>query len=361
MPALNLPSPVTIPPLDSPDSLLGNLTNDGFLRFLFGNGQGTRIISAGLPINIETFISNLNRFGVTNNNRFMVMIDGPGFKDEIIGVSTGTGPLLNPVGVLSANVVNLANVASSSNAHERLGILCNEASFPEVALSTNKLTTTPSMQESIAQYLDFAENSTFELKFINTSSMFERSYFEAWMNTVANPQTGIANYYDEYAKPFSISVLKLPRNAESPPIQLNQKFDGLYGEKSTRLVNGQDSAGIKNVLTGIIYGVKYMECYPTKVSSLELSNQATAITETTVTFAYKYFRSPANVPFLDDSGSSLDQNYSSHLQNLLDIINNKQGKISYDPIQNSWDRLANTVNGVVNAATNVSARIQQIF
>lgn len=358
MPALNLPSPVTIPPLDSPDSLLGNLTNDGFLRFLFGNGQGTRIISGGLPINIETFISNLNRFGVTNNNRFMVMIDGPGFKDEIIS-PVGLQLLTNPVGVLSAKLVNLA--ARSSNAHERLGILCNEASFPEVALSTNKLTTTPSMQESIAQYLDFAENSTFELKFINTSSMFERSYFEAWMNTVANPQTGIANYYDEYAKPFSISVLKLPRNAESPAIQFNQKFDGLYGEKLTRLVNGQDSAGTKNVLAGIIYGVKYMECYPTKVSSLELSNQATAITETTVTFAYKYFRSPANVPFLDDSGSVLDQNYSSHLQNLLYIINNKQGKISYDPIQNSWDRLANTVNGVVNAATNVSARIQQIF
>lgn len=349
MPALNLPSPVTIPPLDSPDSLLGNLTNDGFLRFLFGNGQGTRIISGGLPINIETFISNLNRFGVTNNNRFMVMIDGPGFKDA---------------DALSASPVTLPPrflVANSSNAHERLAILCNEASFPEVALSTNKLTTTPSMQESIAQYLDFAENSTFELKFINTSSMFERSYFEAWMNTVANPQTGIANYYDEYAKPFSISVLKLPRNAESPAIQFNPKFDGLYGEKLTRLVNGQDSAGTKNVLAGIIYGVKYMECYPTKVSSLELSNQATAITETTVTFAYKYFRSPANVPFLDDSGSVLDQNYSSHLQNLLDIINNKQGKISYDPIQNSWDRLANTVNGVVNAATNVSARIQQIF
>jgi len=360
MPALNLPSPVTIPPLDSPDSLLGNLTNDGFLRFLFGNGQGTRIISAGLPINIETFISNLNRFGVTNNNRFMVMIDGPGFKNAlaspVILSITGT-PAIAPVLVAPVLVAN----ANSSNAHERLAILCNEASFPEVALSTNKLTTTPSMQESIAQYLDFAENSTFELKFINTSSMFERSYFEAWMNTVANPQTGIANYYDEYAKPFSISVLKLPRNAESPAIQFNQKFDGLYGEKFTRLVNGQDSAGIKNVLAGIIYGVKYMECYPTKVSSLELSNQATAITETTVTFAYKYFRSPANVPFLDDSGSVLDQNYSSHLQNLLDIINNKQGKISYDPIQNSWDRLANTVNGVVNAATNVSARIQQIF
>lgn len=364
--------PEAILPSSSQDSPSG--TNIDFFRLLFGSGDGTRIVTGdGVPLSVESFFQNVNRYGSTFSNRFLVLIDGPGFVEVPGLLQSITEKVLEPFtniansvraiggdGGLNVNDVVGASLVSNDlnparqslfDSYERLSILCNSASFPKTDIISKKLEIIPSMQENVAQYRDFSGNSTFTLKFYNSSSMFERNYFESWMNTVVNIKNGIANYYDEYAKPFSISVLKMPRNAPGPSI-----INNLYGERKVNVINGSGGS----TMSGYIYGIKYMECYPTSINLVDFSNSKDPqATETEVTFAYKYYLSPSNIGFMN-SRINQQSNYNDYLKVLKNLINNK-GKVSYDPQVNNTDRLANSINGFVNRATNVTAAIRQIY
>lgn len=360
---INLPSPIVNSSNDAQLRAGANRETIDFLRLLIGSGRGTRILNQdGSPLSVETFFQNVNKYGNTFSNRFFVLIDGPGFVPFVetgIGniipneISSGVRPLLNaiqpPININSNPNLHTSSQGSYS-AYERLSVLCNSASFPKADIATSKLEIIPSMQENIAQYRNFSDNSTFTMKFYNSSSMFERNYFESWMNTVVNMKNGIANYYDEYAKRFSVSVIKLPRNSFGPTITNN-----LSGEKKVRVENGMGS----DTMSGFLYGVKYMECYPTSINNIEFSYGQSALTETEITFSYKYYLSPSNIKFLNSSIYPSSP-YKDYLKVLNDLINNK-GKVSYDPQMNNTDRIANTINGTVNSVTNVVAAIQQIY
>lgn len=360
---INLPGPIiNSNSSDSAGSVNGNID---LIRLLIGNGNETRILDAnGGVLSIESFFQNINRYGNTFSNKFFVLIDGPGFVNSpspLNSIQKYTnlsefGEFLPAVGGIAGGIegqqINTINSrpVTDSDSYSRLSVLCNSASFPKTDIASSKLELIPSMQESVAQYRNFAENSTFTLKFYNSSSMFERNYFESWMNTVVNMKTGIANYYDEYAKPFSISVLKLPRNSFGPDVVQN-----LFGKKTVRVENGMGGSS----MDGYIYGVKYMECYPISINNVEFSYGQSALTETEITFAYKYYLSPSNIKFLN-SEINPSSSYQQYLSVLSQIINNK-GKVSYDPQNNNTDRLASAINGTVNRVTNVVAAIQQIY
>lgn len=364
MPFIDLPSPVSLVPLDTPQSILGQAAaNNDFLRFLFGNGQGTRIVNPdGVPVPLEMFYQNLNEYGVTLSNKFFVLINGPGITPRIIGDRNFLTPIFGSIPAAqqldSALNVVLPN-PSQKDITERLAILCNAASFPKINITSSKLELIPSMQENIARYMNFSENSTFSLKFFNTSSMYERRYFEGWMNTVVNIKTGLSNFYSEYAKPFDIAVLKMPANGASMSVGdsgYKPSFGtNLYEQRVTPVKNGQGN----DFLTGFIYGVKYMECYPIEVSSVDFGYGNSNVTETTVTFSYKYFESPTNQAF-SQKPTSPDASYQQYTETLKSLIL-EPGKVAYNPQQNPADNLANAVNGAVNAATNIAGRIRQIF
>ena len=365
---INLPSPVSIVPLDTPQSILGQAAaNNDFLRFLFGNGQGTRIINPdGVPVPIEMFYQNLNEYGVTLSNKFFVLINGPGFAPRTIGERSffpTFGGLLSGLNATLDPLENTLNLllpnASQKDITERLAILCNLASFPKINITSSKLDLIASMQENIARYMNFSENATFSLKFVNTSSRYERRYFEGWMNTVVNIKTGLSNFYEEYAKPFDVTVLKMPANGASLSVGdsgFKPSFGtDLYEQRITPLKNGQGN----NILTGYIYGVRYMECYPIEISSTDFAYGNSAVTETTVTFAYKYFESPTNQAF-SQKETAADVGYGEYLETLKSLIFDN-GKVAYNPQANPTDNLASAVNGAVNAASNVAGRIRQIF
>ena len=375
---INLPGPIVNSSLesDSRNSASTVQSNFDLVRLLIGSGRQTRILNQdGIPLSIETFFQNVNRYGNAFSNRFFVLIDGPGFvrseistfqrfkeftgvDDIVAGADAIVGGGGSNINLNSGNFLQDPNAfsggpspaASLYSAYERLSVLCNSASFPKADIATSKLQIIPSMQENVAQYRNFAENSTFTLKFYNSSSMFERNYFESWMNTVINMKTGIANYYDEYAKPFSVSVIKLPKNSAGPVVTNN-----LSGEKKVLVENGMGS----NIMSGFLYGVKYMECYPTSINNVEFSYGQSALTETEITFSYKYYLSPSKIQFLK-SGINPSSPYSKYLDVLGNLINNR-GKVSYDPQMNNTDNLANAINGTVNRVTNVVAAIQQIY
>lgn len=372
MPSVEQPAPISnVSQNSNISSEVTSNQNIDFIRLLIGNGRGTRIVGEDGPINSEIFIQNIIRYGTTFNNRFFVGIDGPGFiypSNNFLD-SLSANPLLGALGVISPGLAgaaslisvgaslfgsfdaeNSSQVNSNYDSYQRLSILCNNASFPKTDIKTDKLELIPSVQESIAKYRDFSGNSTFTLKFYNSSSMYERNYFESWMNTIVNMKTGISNYYDEYAKPFSISVLKLPINSFGPDTPPR-----LFGQKTVQVENGFGG----NTMSGFIYGVKYMECFPISINSVEFSYSQKQITETEVTFAYKYYLSPSNIRFMN-SNISPTSPYSQYLNVLSDIINNK-GKVSYDPQQNNTDNLASAINGTVSRITNVAAAIQQIY
>ena len=83
--------------------------------------------------------------------------------------------------------------------------------------------------------------------------MREKKFFETWQRLAYNPQTFAMGYYDDYVGTIQI-------------FQLDQR-----GNRT--------------------YGCELIECFPNTIAAQALdSNQATTVTEVSVTFSYRWWR-----------------------------------------------------------------------
>lgn len=318
MPFINLPAPT---PLSGP------------LRLLVGSGAMPVNRFEGTPTILE-FFQMIKDYGLSSKNRFFVTFDVP--------------------------------VLPGSNMFgKRLSMFCKSASFPQSKIDTTEVNTIPSMKEKIARNYNFSEGSTLQLSFYCSSAMFERRFFEIWQSAVVNPRNQFVNYYDEYAKPNQISVIKLPRNSgsfedSSKWVTENSQNRGFPGMQLTgRSADPQTRA--QGSVTGLFYGVTYHECYPTNISTSELVwSSGAEIMEVTIDIAYKYYKTPVTISFENYEGveSPLQGNYAKILsQVLLDGNRNTGDGI----VQSKVDKIAKTINGIVVPITNVANSIRQNF
>jgi len=319
MPFLNLPSPT-----------ISSLGDNNILRLLVGSGTQPFNRFEGVSTALE-FFQTIKDYGLSTKNRFFTVMNCP---------SVGLPPQFA----------------------QRLGLFCKSASFPESTIDNITLDYIPSMGEKVATNYNFSDAAPLSLSFYCSMTMFERRFFEIWQSAVSNPRTQMMNFYDEYAKPNEITVIKMPRGSGSVNDAFNYRFREdafpkyqLSGRSRDPL---QDSEPY-----GMFYAVKFYECYPIKISGTEFSYGGSDLVEFTVDIAYKYYRTPitfdiGNYQGISDSDGPLDREYAEKLRTLLYFGNMRGGG---GLVENSMDKIAKTINGIVVPITNVANSITQNF
>ena len=314
---VNIASPIqssTFPgSLPFPSAPSAQEPTQGLLRLLVGSGAVTQNSFDGVSTFSE-FLSAVRQYGVATDNRFFCMI-------EALNLS-GFNPSLS----------------------RRLGLFCKSASFPSLELKTTETEIIPSLNDRIATYPDFGGNSFITLKFICSATMYERSFFQAWMASVYNPVTNLVNFYDEYAKYNSITLVKIPQS-------------------SGKIEEALDRIGLNSKF----YYTIFRECYPVSIEANEVKyGSSTGEMEITVKLSYKYYEDPVSFAFKDLSedvsvkeGNPLKDKYAEKLKQIV-----QEGMI---PISSGPDKLpavdgiANAINGAVSRVTNVLGSVRQIF
>lgn len=289
----------------------------GLMRLLVGSGAVTQNEFSGTSTFSE-FLSAIRKYGITTNNRFFCQI-------EALNLS-GFNPTIS----------------------RRLGLFCKSASFPSVELKTTETEFIPSMNDRLAIYPDFGGDSFITLKFICSATMYERMFFQTWMSSVYNPTTNLMNFYDEYAKYNTITVVKMP------------KISGKI-EEAVESIEQDTWANSR------FYYTSYKECYPVKIEANEFQyGSSSGEMEISVKLSYKYYEDPVSFAFKDvetdkaiQEGNPLKDKYAEKLR---EIVQRGMIPISDGPEKlPAVDGIANAINGIVSRTTNVLGSIRQIF
>jgi len=321
MPILNLPAPT-----------LTSLGDDNILRLLVGSGTQPSNRFEGTPTILE-FFQAIKDYGLASKNRFLT-------------------------------VMNCDTLTLPESMKRRLGLFCKAASFPEANIESSQLEYIPSMGEKIATNYNFSENSSLTMTFYCSSSLFERRFFELWQSAVSNPKTQMMNFYDEYAKNNQITIIKIPRGSGSLNDAFNYKFNP--NGFTTYTMSGRSADPLQDRLAstlGIFYGVTFYECYPTKISSIEMGFDGSEMMEFTVDIAYKYYKTPVtfNLTELEEDSQYLGPKEGQYKEKLDFLLRSGNIRTGEGLVKNSMDNIADTINGLVIPATNVANRIRQIF
>ena len=163
--------------------------------------------------------------------------------------------------------VNTTSNLANSEQLKTISFMCNKVVVPGKNINTLDFTVKPGVTQKIASYESFNEPLAFN--FYCSPDLSEKRFFENWMNLAVDPTSRDANYYDEYAKFNTVTIFALPKSFSASVVDENT-FDefGNY-----------------------LYYVKFYECYPIKIGSMELANSnEDNLLELEVEMAYKYFR-----------------------------------------------------------------------
>jgi hypothetical protein len=140
----------------------------------------------------------------------------------------------------------LTNIGGNSR---QLSLLCDEVTVPGMTLASNTVFSFGESREVV--YNRTFEPATFTFMVdINSNVM---NYFRNWMDNIINPNTRLANYYDNYAKASRVVIQHL--NAEKQPV----------------------------------YSVTLHEAFPKSLNSYTLSNAGKDVLRYSVTMNYKYW------------------------------------------------------------------------
>jgi hypothetical protein len=200
----------------------------------------------------------------------------------------------------------------------QISFMCKSATLPKLAIATEDFVEKPSVVSKIARIRE--ESQVFPMTFYCTPDLWERKFFEKWMDFVIDPKTYTPNYYEEYAKNNNITLFILPKTFSGQmvmenfidyisTVDLRSAFNGTQNDgssvQSSIFGNSQNTfseigqvRGRKAAGSGQpIYYVKFFECYPISISEIALSNENNTIMEFNVEMSYKYFQSITDLEF----------------------------------------------------------------
>lgn len=200
----------------------------------------------------------------------------------------------------------------------QISFMCKSATLPKLGIATEDFVEKPSVVTKIARIRE--ESQVFPMTFYCTPDLWERKFFEKWMDFVVDPKTYTPNYYEEYAKNNNITLFVLPKTfsgqivAENfidyiSTVDLQSAFNGtpigggsvtstIFGNSQNTFSEIGQVRGRKGAGSGQpIYFVKFFECYPISISEIQLSNENTNVMEFTVEMSYKYFQSITDLEF----------------------------------------------------------------
>lgn len=217
----------------------------------------------------KEFVGEINQKSLFNPSRFIVLFENPWLDTKI--------------------------KMTRRNLNTRLSLRCFTANLPSRFFQTH--------ERDIAGPLRKIPFSTqydeLSLQFYCGQDLFELNFFQGWMDSILNPVTRYASYYDDYAKNSRISVLFLKNSISKPIKELDY-----YGPS----------------------GVRFIEAYPRVISINGGPVEWAPKTQPffiTVTFGCREF---VNVQTYDDEYKrQLEKLNKSDFQNSLDDLIERSG------------------------------------
>lgn len=163
---------------------------------------------------LRDFISRINTDGTARSNRFLVTINNPAVNDTDVGRLTS--------------------------------LYCEQTSLPGLTIASQPVRTFGEQREVVYD----RTFDTINLNFILDRQFKVKSYFDAWMNRIIDPNSRLVGYYSSYATEIRIRALDV-----------------------------QSSAMYETIL---------YEAYPKTIGAVALDSNSKDIARLQVTFAYKY-------------------------------------------------------------------------
>jgi hypothetical protein len=244
---------------------------------------------------VGKFHEQARSIGFARNNRFIVLIHGPGID-------------VTSFEITSSSMASSIGMGLDIKSKQRLALNCQDASFPAKALMTQESNIVGNGPLTTHAY---AENVSGDLvlNFLTGADFFERHYFESWVHKIVNPGTHEVAMYDTYALPWNIIVAHLPTD---------------FGDST-------GGASFENAATNLmeanvsqqVYYVKYHHVYPIRVSEQVVSATGEgAILGLSVAFKYLKWTDPV-IEYLQQTSFANASNvensrFSKQLNNAID-------------------------------------------
>lgn len=170
-----------------------------------------------------------------------------------------------------------------------LSLYCNEVNTP-----TRQITTAGAKVVG-SEYL-YATGSAFtetSVQFYIPRSHLLPTYFERWMNIMANDANSYVDYYDSYVSP-TMTIYKLERGAGGE-IPLDKEYLAKAGLTRKDILNKPRYNDFVGMWT--MYNV-----FPKAISTSQFNNQTGNVVTLDVTFCYERYRFVPNPKFDMNSG-----------------------------------------------------------
>jgi hypothetical protein len=176
------------------------------------------------------------------------------------------------------------NSDATSNANlQRLTLLCDSVSIPGLSLITNDVAVYGEARQMPTQRLFSDMNMTFYVD----HEMNAKRFFDSWMDTIINPNTRSAYYYNDYIANADIYV--------------------------------------HDINTNVTYKVTLKECYPKAIQQIDMSYASRELMKMQVTLQYKYYNVENIEMDTEDFLNFISSNnvaYSNSLNPAFDFTNN---------------------------------------
>jgi len=199
------------------------------------------------------------KLGFARNNNFLVELP-----------TIGGGGLSGLLGFLGPLVPSIPGVFGGGAATSReLNLLCSNVSMPgKQLLTTERLI--GNVREKVAYgYAVDDVNMTFYL----LNDYGAKTYFDAWMALVMDPDTYEPGYKSDYAKSVKIHQLRKPLVGISQgigPIRVNV-----------------------GVGEGSVYSVELLEAFPTTINQIDFSNEQDGLVQVSVQLSFTNWKKVA--------------------------------------------------------------------
>ena len=265
------------------------------VSFKCPQGVDQRTFTAGDPFMSEGYRgSNSSRVqdgGLDHRTHILNRSEKVGIKEMFLEARTTAQTTYRPFGIASGN-----------RTESKLDLYCSKVTIPEKQITTNLY------QHSSSPTFPFptgVQYGTITTTFYCDATMTIKRFFDAWQKLIYNDITGNMNYYNEYTSEFDVFTRatiastsgKLKESEfggdESMADKISNtikgataKLDELTGMEG-RSTDDQAKHAIPKVRFIENYGVKVFQCFPSIVSAIDLSHDATdQIATFDVTWSY---------------------------------------------------------------------------
>jgi len=235
---------------------------------------------------IDSFSEHVNNVGFHKSNRFIVYIKGP----SVNFIKNKQTNIINSLTDTLLTRLNLKEQPESVGkflSHEdtkRLAVSVNGVTLPGKSISTIEFG--PVGSGTINRY-------PYQETFVNELSVefncgldhFERSYFQAWMNTVIDPVTHDVSLADTYSRDYKLLIIMVP-----PDITDFSKISKMLAE------NPMNKHATDQEFYRSLFFVRAHNIYPFEIQETQLSyDNINQNQKVVVKFNYNYLDDPVTI------------------------------------------------------------------